>query len=100
MCTHIPGCGHCLLVYGPHVGIDQSGVAGSLNRRGMAEPGPCCGSAAAAAAAAASAVTEQENAGRKRTRRPTGDCDELVAAVRRSMGGSHRSHVGTSSRYF
>lgn len=48
MAHHIPDGGSCLIVYGPHVGIDYSGKVGSLNRRGRAAPGGCCGSALAA----------------------------------------------------
>lgn len=48
MAHHIPDGGSCLIVYGPHVGINYSGKVGSLNRRGRASPGACCGSALAA----------------------------------------------------
>ena len=48
MAHHIPDGGSCLVVYGPHVGIDYDGKVGSLNRRGRAAPGGCCGSALAA----------------------------------------------------
>lgn len=48
MSTHIPNNGHCLLCYGPHVGVDSNGVVGTVERRGCAVGGPCCGSATAA----------------------------------------------------
>jgi len=48
MAHHIPDDGSCLIVFGPHVGIDSDGNVGSVNRRGRAAPGACCGSACAA----------------------------------------------------
>jgi len=48
MAHHIPDGGSCLAVYGPHVGIDSFGSIGTVNRRGRATGGACCGSAAAA----------------------------------------------------
>lgn len=48
MAHHIPDGGSCLVVYGPHVGVDSMGSVGKINRRGRAKVGPCCGSAAAA----------------------------------------------------
>jgi len=48
MAHHIPKDGSCLVVYGPHVGIDRDGNVGKINRRGRDGSGPCCGSAAAA----------------------------------------------------
>lgn len=48
MAHHIPDGGSCLVVYGPHVGIDSFGTIGTVNRRGRAKGGSCCGSAAAA----------------------------------------------------
>jgi hypothetical protein len=48
MCAHIPDCGHCLLLYGPHVGVDSKGTVGTVERRGRAAGGACCGSATAA----------------------------------------------------
>mmetsp|Transcript_14169 Transcript_14169/g.35587 ORF Transcript_14169/g.35587 Transcript_14169/m.35587 type:complete len:399 (-) Transcript_14169:2433-3629(-) len=50
MAHHIPDGGSCLVVYGPHVGIDSFGSIGTVNRRGRAKGGACCGSAAAALA--------------------------------------------------
>ena len=53
MAHHIPhgqGRGSCLVVYGPHVGVDKDGKVGKVNRRGRWHgSGACCGSAAAAA---------------------------------------------------
>jgi hypothetical protein len=50
MAHHIPTDGSCLIVYGPHVGVDLEGVVGKVNRRGRdGGSGACCGSAAAAA---------------------------------------------------
>jgi hypothetical protein len=48
MAHHIPDGGSCMLVYGPHVGIDSYGTVGTVNRRGRTKGGACCGSAAAA----------------------------------------------------
>jgi len=48
MCAHIPDCGHCFLVYGPHVGVDSKGTVGTVERRGRTAGGACCGSATAA----------------------------------------------------
>jgi len=48
MAHHIPDGGSCLVVYGPHVGVDADGNVGVVNRRGRAAPGACCGSACAA----------------------------------------------------
>lgn len=48
MAHHIPDGGSCLVVYGPHVGVDSYGSIGTVNRRGRAKGGSCCGSAAAA----------------------------------------------------
>eukprot|EP00547_Thalassionema_nitzschioides_P018673 CAMPEP_0194255070 /NCGR_PEP_ID=MMETSP0158-20130606/33577_1 /TAXON_ID=33649 /ORGANISM="Thalassionema nitzschioides, Strain L26-B" /LENGTH=249 /DNA_ID=CAMNT_0038993319 /DNA_START=111 /DNA_END=857 /DNA_ORIENTATION=- len=49
MAHHIPDGGSCLVVYGPHVGMDRKGNLGTVERRGRRESGPCCGSACAAA---------------------------------------------------
>lgn len=48
MASHIPEGGNCILVYGPHVGIDLDGNAGKINRKGRTKSGGCCGSAVAA----------------------------------------------------
>jgi hypothetical protein len=48
MAHHIPDGGSCLVVFGPHVGVDLDGNVGAVNRRGRAAPGACCGSACAA----------------------------------------------------
>lgn len=51
MAHHIPDNGSCLVVYGPHVGVDKDGTVGRVNRRGRDNgSGICCGSAAGAAA--------------------------------------------------
>jgi hypothetical protein len=50
MASHIPDNGSCLVVYGPHVGVDELGMVGTVNRRGRERGGNCCGSAIAAAA--------------------------------------------------
>ena len=39
-----------MVVFGPHVGVDTSGVVGKMNRRNMPGSGACCGSACAALA--------------------------------------------------
>jgi len=48
MAAHIPDGGHCLLCYGPHVGVDSTGCVGTAERVGRAHRGACCGSANAA----------------------------------------------------
>jgi hypothetical protein len=48
MAHHIPEDGHCIVVYGPHVGITQEAVIGKVERAGIACPDECCGSAVAA----------------------------------------------------
>lgn len=50
MSHHIPEKGSCVVMYGPHVGIDYDGQVGKVNRRGRPGSGACCGSANAAAA--------------------------------------------------
>ena len=47
--SHIPDGGDCLVIYGPHVGIDKDGTVGKVNRKGIALTNTCCGSACAAA---------------------------------------------------
>jgi hypothetical protein len=49
MASHIPDGGSCLVVYGPHVGVDSMGKVGTVDRRGKKSGGSCCGSANAAA---------------------------------------------------
>lgn len=49
MAAHIPDGGSCLIVYGPHVGVDVQGNVGTVDRRGRVDGGTCCGSAVAAA---------------------------------------------------
>lgn len=48
MAHHIPTGGDCLVVYGPHVGVDADGNVGKINRRGRKSSGACCGSGVAA----------------------------------------------------
>jgi Limiting CO2-inducible proteins B/C beta carbonyic anhydrases len=48
MAAHIPDGGSCLVVYGPHVGVDMAGNVGTVERRGREKGGACCGSACAA----------------------------------------------------
>lgn len=48
MAAHIPDGGSCLVVYGPHVGVDSTGAVGTVERRGRKSGGACCGSAVAA----------------------------------------------------
>jgi Limiting CO2-inducible proteins B/C beta carbonyic anhydrases len=50
MAAHIPDGGSCLVVYGPHVGVDSKGNVGTVDRHGRERGGNCCGSAVAAAA--------------------------------------------------
>lgn len=48
MASHIPDGGDCVVVYGPHVGVDSTGAVGTTERRGKEAGGACCGSAVAA----------------------------------------------------
>ena len=48
MASHIPAGGNCIIVYGPHVGIDSQGNIGTVERRGLSDGGACCGSGVAA----------------------------------------------------
>lgn len=48
MASHIPDNGNCLLVYGPHVGVNGEGKVGTVERKGQQKSGACCGSAVAA----------------------------------------------------
>jgi len=50
----IPDGGNCVVVYGPHVGVDESGKVGTVPRRGKESGGACCGSAVAASGYVAS----------------------------------------------
>ena len=50
MASHIPDGGHCLLCYGPHVGVCSKGHVGTVERIGRVNGGACCGSANAACA--------------------------------------------------
>lgn len=62
MSHHIPTGGSCLVVYGPHVGVDSSGVVGKVNRRGRPGSGACCGSATAAAGYVKSVMCKEADA--------------------------------------
>jgi hypothetical protein len=46
MAAHIPDGGSCLVVYGPHVGVDSKGNVGKVERPGQTGTNTCCGSAA------------------------------------------------------
>eukprot|EP00542_Grammatophora_oceanica_P021433 CAMPEP_0194046126 /NCGR_PEP_ID=MMETSP0009_2-20130614/19643_1 /TAXON_ID=210454 /ORGANISM="Grammatophora oceanica, Strain CCMP 410" /LENGTH=248 /DNA_ID=CAMNT_0038691285 /DNA_START=157 /DNA_END=903 /DNA_ORIENTATION=+ len=48
MAAHIPDGGSCLVVFGPHVGVNSDGKVGTVERRGKEDGGACCGSACAA----------------------------------------------------
>lgn len=50
MVHHIPRGGSCLIMYGPHVGIDFDGVVGKVNRKGHNGSGACCNTAIASMA--------------------------------------------------
>lgn len=54
--SHIPDGGDCLVIFGPHVGVDKDGTVGKVNRRGIALTNTCCGSACAAAGHVACAL--------------------------------------------
>lgn len=49
MCHHIPEQpnGRCIILYGPHVGVDYDGVIGRINRKGHNGSGSCCNTAMA-----------------------------------------------------
>jgi Limiting CO2-inducible proteins B/C beta carbonyic anhydrases len=48
MAANIPDNGSCLVVFGPHVGVDITGAVGTVELRGRDVGGPCCASAIAA----------------------------------------------------
>lgn len=48
MAQHIADNGSCLIVYGPHVGVDEDGKVGTISLHGKQNGGACCGSAVAA----------------------------------------------------
>ena len=92
MAHHIPEGGSCLIVYGPHVGIDADGVVGKVNRRGREMSGACCGSAAAAAAYVASVHTG--------TRKPCGTPTDCLDAQQNYVGNlllTHAERLANSS---
>ena len=41
LAAHIPNDGSCLLVFGPHIGIDGVGNVGTVERPGVPDGGPC-----------------------------------------------------------
>jgi len=45
MLHHAPGDGNCLLLYGPHLGIDMDGTFGKVNRENQKGSSECCGPA-------------------------------------------------------
>mmetsp|Transcript_15611 Transcript_15611/g.27898 ORF Transcript_15611/g.27898 Transcript_15611/m.27898 type:complete len:190 (-) Transcript_15611:58-627(-) len=58
---HIPTPkGSALVLFGPHVGVDSTGVVGKIDRRGMANSGACCGSAVAALKNAQAVLNSEE----------------------------------------
>ena len=62
MAAHIPDGGSTLMVYGPHVGVDSTGAVGTVERRGRAKGGSCCGSAVAASGYVAGVLKGGEKA--------------------------------------
>ena len=62
MSAHIPDGGSTLVVYGPHVGVDTTGAVGTVERRGRANGGSCCGSAVAASGYVAGVLKGGEKA--------------------------------------
>lgn len=61
MASHIPDSGNCLLIYGPHVGVDSAGNVGKVDRRGKLASGTCCGSAVYASKTLLPVVTGEED---------------------------------------
>lgn len=48
MTAHVPANGNAFLIYGPHVGVNENGIVGTVERRGIpGSGGSCCGSAIA-----------------------------------------------------
>jgi len=62
MAAHIPDGGSCVVVYGPHVGVDSTGAVGTVERRGRANGGSCCGSAVAASGYVGSVLAGEKEA--------------------------------------
>ena len=50
MAQHIPEGGNCIIVYGPHVGVDNKGNIGTIDQRGRSHSAACCDSGVAALA--------------------------------------------------
>jgi Limiting CO2-inducible proteins B/C beta carbonyic anhydrases len=59
MASHIPDGGDCVVVYGPHVGVDSTGAVGTVERRGRVMGGSCCGSAVAASGYVAGVLADK-----------------------------------------
>jgi hypothetical protein len=67
MANHIPDGESCLIVFGPHVGIDSHGTVGAFEHR-CSKSAPCCQSAITAADYVASVSSgKQEKAGPQKT---------------------------------
>lgn len=90
MAAHIPEGGSCLIIYGPHVGVDSAGVVGKIGRRGRKDSSSCCGSAAAAAAYVASV-----RAGAVEACMPT-DCIDIQQYFVGKMLLQHGERLATS----
>ena len=70
MAGHIPRGGNCLIVFGPHVGVDSKGNVGTVERRGRSIGGPCCASPIAASTAVAAIVAAGGGDSRNRSGPP------------------------------
>jgi len=84
MAHHIPDGGNCLVVYGPHVGIDTDGNIGKVNRSGRGASGACCGSAAAAAGYVKSCMADES--------KKKGFPDDIVDAQQTCVGNMLLQH--------
>jgi hypothetical protein len=78
MAAHIPDGGSCLVVFGPHVGVDAEGKVGTVNRRGRQKGGPCCSSAVAAFEYVQSVMRDQ--------RKEMGPPDDAIDAQQTFVG--------------
>jgi hypothetical protein len=76
MAGHIPDCGTCLIVYGPHVGVDSAGKIGTVDRRGCENGSTCCTSGIAAAE-----YIKDVRLGRAKVEAPTDPMDAQQAYV-------------------
>ena len=93
MASHIPDGGSCLIVYGPHVGVDADGNVGTVNREGREEGGSCCGSAVAAH----KYVTEVLNGNKKEAPLPE-DCLDAQQSYVGGMLLPHAERLRSSRR--